>query len=86
VYRKGSNDDTFKTPVFFRQDALSSLESYLQQREIRYHAPKREKALFLALANGKKEGSRMTKRAVQEMVIKYAKRFGKPYLSVHKLR
>lgn len=86
VYRKGSNDDTFKTPVFFRQDALSNLESYLQQREIRYHAPKREKALFLALANGKKEGSRMTKRAVQEMVIKYAKRFGKPYLSVHKLR
>lgn len=28
----------------------------------------------------------MTKRAIQEMVIKYAKRFGKPYLSVHKLR
>lgn len=86
VYRKGSNDDTFKTPVFFRQDALADLEAYLQQREQRYRAPKREKALFLALANGKKEGSRMTKRAVQEMVIKYAKRFGKPYLSVHKLR
>jgi site-specific recombinase XerD len=28
----------------------------------------------------------MTKRAIQEMVVKYAKRFGKPYLSVHKLR
>ncbi|MBB6669283.1 tyrosine recombinase XerS [Cohnella nanjingensis] len=86
VYRKGKNDDTFKTPVYFRHDAIADLESYLQQRETRYRAPKREKALFLALANGKTEGSRMTKRAVQEMVIKYAKRFGKPYLSVHKLR
>jgi site-specific recombinase XerD len=86
VYRKGKNDDTFKTPVYFRQDAISDLEEYLRQRESRYKAPKREKALFLAIANGKKEGSRMTKRAIQEMVMKYAKRFGKPYLSVHKLR
>ncbi|QMV44716.1 tyrosine recombinase XerS [Cohnella cholangitidis] len=86
VYRKGKNDDTFKTPVYFRQDAIGDLEEYLRQRESRYKAPKREKALFLAIANGKKEGSRMTKRAIQEMVMKYAKRFGKPYLSVHKLR
>lgn len=86
VYRKGKNDDTFKTPVFFRQDAVEDLEAYLRLRELRYKAPKREKALFLAVANGKNEGSRMTKRAIQEMVIKYAKRFGKPYLSVHKLR
>lgn len=86
VYRKGKNDDTFKTPVYFRQDAVGDLEEYLSQRESRYKAPKREKALFLAIANGKKEGSRMTKRAIQEMVMKYARRFGKPYLSVHKLR
>ncbi|QAY65999.1 tyrosine recombinase XerS [Paenibacillus protaetiae] len=86
VYRKGKNDDTFKTPVYFRQDAVDDLEIYLQLRDTRYHAPKREKALFLAIANGKKEGARMTKRAIQEMVIKYAKRFGKPFLSVHKLR
>ncbi|KZE72330.1 integrase [Paenibacillus elgii] len=86
VYRKGKNDDTFKTPVYFRQEAVDFLSSYLEQRQLRYKAPKREKALFLAVANGKKEGERMTKRAIQEMVIKYAKRFGKPYLSVHKLR
>ncbi|WP_274651421.1 tyrosine recombinase XerS [Paenibacillus humicola] len=86
VYRKGSNDDTFKTPVYFRQEAVFELQRYLSERESRYKAPKREKALFLALANGKKEGTRMTKRAVQEMVVKYARRFGKPYLSVHKLR
>ncbi len=86
VYRKGKNDDTFKTPVYFRQEAVDCLAAYLEQRQSRYKAPKREKALFLAVANGKKEGERMTKRAIQEMVIKYAKRFGKPYLSVHKLR
>ena len=86
VYRKGKNDDNFKTPVYFRQEAVDDLSAYLTLREVRYKAPKREKALFLAVANGKQEGSRMTKRAIQEMVIKYAKRFGKPYLSVHKLR
>lgn len=86
VFRKGKNDDTFKTPVYFRQDAIHELQQYLSLRDSQYKSPKREKALFLAMANGKQEGSRMTKRAIQEMVIKYAKRFGKPYLSVHKLR
>lgn len=86
AYRKGKNDDTFKTPVYFRQDAIDILIQYMEIREIRYNANKREKALFLAVANGKSEGSRMTKRAIQELVIKYAKRFGKPYLTVHKLR
>ncbi|MDQ6418047.1 tyrosine recombinase XerS [Paenibacillus sp. LHD-117] len=86
VYRKGKNDDTFKTPVYFRHDAIEDLTGYLALRDTRYKAPRKEKALFLAIANGKNEGSRMTKRAIQAMVIKYAKRFGKPYLSVHKLR
>lgn len=86
VYRKGKNDDTFKAPVYFRQEAVPFLEQYMQIRELRYRPPKREKALFLAIANGKQEGSRMSKRAIQEMVIKYAKRFGKPTLTVHKLR
>lgn len=86
VFRKGKNDDTFKTPVYFRQEAVDDLTAYLEQRQFRYKPAKREKALFVAIANGKTEGQRMTKRAIQEMVIKYAKRFGKPYLSVHKLR
>lgn len=86
VYRKGKNDDTFKTPVYFRQEATDDLAAYLDLRDTRYKSPKREKALFLAIANGNQEGSRMTKRAIQAMVLKYAKRFGKPYLSVHKLR
>ena len=86
VHRKGKNDDSFKTPVYFRQEAVDDLKEYLALRETRYKAPKKERALFLAIANGRSEGSRMTKRAIQEMVVKYAKRFGKPYLSVHKLR
>ncbi|TVY07294.1 tyrosine recombinase XerS [Paenibacillus cremeus] len=86
VYRKGKNDDTFKTPVYFRQEAIDELSLYIELRGLQYKPVKREKALFLAIANGKKEGERMTKRAIQEMVMKYAKRFGKPYLSVHKLR
>jgi site-specific recombinase XerD len=86
VYRKGKNDDTFKSPVYFRNQAIQVLSDYLSLRQTLYKPVKKEKALFLAIANGKKEGERMTKRAIQEMVIKYAKRFGKPYLSVHKLR
>ncbi|WP_136605886.1 tyrosine recombinase XerS [Paenibacillus dokdonensis] len=86
VYRKGNNDETFKTPVYFREQAKDDLNAYLNLRQTRYKAPKREKALFLALANGHTEGSRMTKRAMQAMIIKYAKRFGKPFLTVHKLR
>lgn len=85
VLRKGK-DDSFKTPVYFRQDAVDDLLAYMERRQPQYKPAKKEKALFLALANGKKEGERMTKRAIQEMVLKYAKRFGKPYLSVHKLR
>ncbi|MFK7691736.1 tyrosine recombinase XerS [Paenibacillus sp. HJGM_3] len=86
VYRKGKNDETFKTPVYFRQEAIAELQAYMELRSVRYKPDKREKAFFLAVANGSKEGKRMTKRAIQEMVIKYAKHFGKPYLSVHKLR
>ncbi|OBZ18095.1 tyrosine recombinase XerS [Bacillus sp. FJAT-27264] len=86
VYRKGHNDETFKTPVYFREQAKDDLTNYLGLRSSRYKTPKREKALFIALPNGSQEGKRMTKRAMQEMIIKYAKRFGKPYLTVHKLR
>lgn len=86
VYRKGKNDDTFKTPVYFRQDAIDAMTLYLERRVSDYHALKREKALFLAIPNGQKDGKRMTRRAIQELVMKYAKRFGKPYLTVHKLR
>ncbi|QGQ96576.1 tyrosine recombinase XerS [Paenibacillus psychroresistens] len=86
VYRKGANDDTFKTPVYFRQEASEGLSQYLDLRQVHYKAPKKENAFFLAVANGKNSGERMSKRAIQALVIKYAKHFGKPFLTVHKLR
>ncbi|MEK5549133.1 tyrosine recombinase XerS [Paenibacillus sp. FSL L8-0689] len=86
VYRKGNNDETFKTPVYFREQSKDDLVLYLSLRHTRYRAPKKEKALFVTRPNGSTEGKRMTKRAIQAMIIKYAKRFGKPYLTVHKLR
>ncbi|AHV97667.1 tyrosine recombinase XerS [Paenibacillus sabinae] len=86
VYRKGQNDETFKTPVYFREQAKDELQQYLSLRHSRYNTPKKEKALFVAKPNGSPESKRMTKRAIQVMIIKYAKRFGKPYLTVHKLR
>lgn len=86
IYRKGNNDETFKTPLYFREQAKDDLVQYLALRQSRYKVPRKEKALFVALPNGQQEGKRMTKRAIQAMIIKYAKRFGKPYLTVHKLR
>lgn len=86
VYRKGHNDDTFKTPVYFRDSAKQHLQDYINLRSERYAAPKKERAFFLAVKNGEQEGKRMTKRAMQQMILKYAKRFGKPALTVHKLR
>lgn len=86
VYRKGNNDETFKNPVYYREQAKDDLLKYIELRTLRYRTPKKEKALFVTVPNGQKEGKRMTKRAIQAMIIKYAKGFGKPYLTVHKLR
>lgn len=86
VSRKGNNDETFKTPVYFREQARDELHTYLQLRETRYRTPRNESALFVAKPNGHSSGKRMTKRAIQAMIIKYATHFGKPYLTVHKLR
>jgi site-specific recombinase XerD len=60
-------------------------ERYLDIREARYSPNKNEKALFLSLRMGGKTGKRMMKRAIQDMVIKYAEAFGKK-TTVHKLR
>lgn len=86
IFRKGNNDETYKSPVYFREQAKDDLSMYLNLRQSRYKAPKKEKALFLTIPNGQHEGKRMTKRAIQAMIIKYAQRFGKPFLTVHKLR
>jgi site-specific recombinase XerD len=83
VIRKGNKEDS----VPFHRVALQDILAYLSVREERYRVDKSEKALFLSYPIGP-EGisNRMTVRAVQQMVKKYGKAFGKPLLSVHKLR
>ncbi|HJV45966.1 MAG TPA: tyrosine recombinase XerS [Bacillota bacterium] len=83
VIRKGNKEDS----VPFDNVALQDLLAYLSVREERFKVGKSEKALFLSYPIGP-EGitNRITVRAVQQMVKKYGVAFGKPLLSVHKLR
>lgn len=93
VERKGKEG---KSLVLFTKRARFNLQQYLKIREERYRISSKEKAVFLSLPTGptdeskKKNGKsgvsgRFTKRAAQEMVIKYSKWYGKP-MTVHNLR
>jgi integrase len=84
VIRKGSKQDS----VPFDNVAKQDLEDYLAIRQDRYKVDKSERALFLSLSSGRdKDGStRFSVRAIQDMIKRYAKAYGKPLLSVHKLR
>jgi site-specific recombinase XerD len=86
IYRKGSKDPGFKQGVFFTEAGKDALEQYLHIRHSMYPHDRSEKALFLALPRGTTQAKRMSKRAIQQMVGKYAAAFGKPLLTVHKLR
>lgn len=86
IYRKGSHDPDMKQSVYFAESGKEALQHYLEIRSIRYPHSRHEKALFLAIPRGASQAKRMSKRAIQQMVTKYAKAFGKPMLSVHKLR
>jgi integrase len=83
VIRKG-NKEQF---VFFSQVAMADLQEYLAVRNTKYQLDKNTKALFVAAAMGPKgKTRRLTPRSVEKLVEKYAAAFGKPALSVHKLR
>lgn len=83
VIRKG-NKEQF---VFFSQTAMADLQDYLSVRTIKYKVDKNNKALFVSAPMGPKGTTRrLTARAVEKLVEKYAAAFGKPALSVHKLR
>ncbi|MFD2669988.1 tyrosine recombinase XerS [Marinicrinis sediminis] len=85
VTRKGFQEQSYKQGVYFAEKGKEAIQAYLKARD--QYAPKRgEKSLFLALKRGERDGARMSKRAIQQMVSKYAKAFGKPHLTVHKLR
>jgi site-specific recombinase XerD len=83
VIRKG-NKEQF---VFFSQVAMADLQDYLVIRSSKYQVDKNNKALFISAAIGPKgKTRRLTARSVEKMIEKYATAFGKPSLSVHKLR
>ncbi|WP_163182571.1 tyrosine recombinase XerS [Neobacillus sedimentimangrovi] len=83
VIRKGNKEQY----VFFSQTAMDDLKEYLAVRESKYQIDKSIKALFVAAPMGPKgKTRRLTARSVEKLVEKYAKAFGKPSLSVHKLR
>lgn len=81
VLRKGEKEQF----VPFSSIAKKNIQHYLEIRNVRYNSPKDEQALFLTKQQ-QPYGVRMTKRAMQLMIEKYAKAFGKPMLSAHKLR
>jgi site-specific recombinase XerD len=73
--------------VFFSQVAMADLQAYLSIRTAKYQVEKNNKALFIAASMGPKGKSRrLSARSVEKLIEKYATAFGKPSLSVHKLR
>ncbi|WP_099158284.1 tyrosine recombinase XerS [Virgibacillus ndiopensis] len=83
VIRKGNKEQY----VYFSEQATFDLKEYLSIRKKRYEVNKSTKALFVASTMGPKGTTRrLTERSIEKIVEKYAKAFGKPSLSVHKLR
>lgn len=83
VIRKGNKEQY----VYFSKIAMDDLQEYLNIREKRYQVEKNNKALFVAATMGPKGKSRrLTGRSIEKLIEKYATAFGKPSLSVHKLR
>lgn len=83
VMRKGNKEQY----VYFSEQAMLDLKEYLKIREERYNVNKGNKALFIASSMGPKGTTRrLTERSIEKIVEKYAVAYGKPSLSVHKLR
>jgi len=81
MVRKGKKEDA----PFFSDWGKEYLGRYLQQRD-KYMPSHQEDAVFLAVSPTNPNGHRIEVRSVQKLVKKYAKAFGIPDLSVHKLR
>lgn len=83
VIRKGNKEQY----VYFSEQAMLDLKQYIEIRVQKYTVAKDNKALFIASSMGPKGKSRrLTERSIEKIVEKYAVAFGKPELSVHKLR
>lgn len=83
VIRKGNKEQY----VYFSQQALTDLENFLRIRKARYKPEQAETYLFMAAPIGRKgKTRRLTPRAIEKLIEKYAKAYGKPALTVHSLR
>lgn len=83
VTRKGNKKDL----VTISNIALQDLQAYLSIRKSRYRIMDQQKAVFLSLPTGPNGSvNRMTVRAAQKMLERYVNSFGKPALTIHKLR
>lgn len=83
VTRKGNKKDS----VTISDIALQDLQSYIAIRKSRYLIGDNQPAVFLSLPTGPSGAvSRLTVRAAQKMLERYVKSFGKPALTIHKLR
>ena len=83
VTRKGNKKDT----VTISDIALQDLQAYIAIRKSRYRVGDNVPAVFLSLPTGPRGAvSRLTVRAAQKMLERYVDSFGKPALTIHKLR
>ncbi|UOQ85817.1 tyrosine recombinase XerS [Gracilibacillus salinarum] len=83
VVRKGNKEQY----VYFSNQAMNDLQDYIKIRQERYNPSKDNNALFIASVMGPKGTTRrLSARSIEKIVEKYATAFGKPSLSVHKLR
>lgn len=85
VERKGADDNDMK-PVYFSEYATEILADYMEIRQNKYTAEEYENSpLFVTTSRGD-YAKIISKNTVQKMVMKYAKAYGKPNLTVHDLR
>ncbi|MCF7753962.1 tyrosine-type recombinase/integrase [Paenibacillus xylanexedens] len=71
--------------VIFGEKAKQYLVNYLDVRNKTYNPQNEEEAFFLAKPNGEIHGKRISKRAIQDMVKKYALKFGTTKVTVRQL-
>ncbi|MDN4067639.1 tyrosine recombinase XerS [Paenibacillus vini] len=83
VTRKGNTKDA----VTISDIALQDLQAYVSIRNSRYSVSDNQPAIFLSLPTGPNGAvSRLSVRAAQKMIDRYVSSFGKPALTIHKLR
>lgn len=81
IRRRGKVDN-----VICSKMALDDVNDYLEVRTQKYNVPKDFKPLFISANRGGHGLQRLGRRSVQAMIERYAKAYGKPGLTVHKLR